>query len=102
MLESSIQQRGVKRIIVKESKTVALGIVYKHDREADSGLKTGGITPLLYLYSLQIGNVRFGLALATAPGVHLMAMSTTFHLIGVMWGNVYEPGVPAPLMSSYH
>ena len=31
-----------------------------------------------------------------------MAMSTTFHLIGVMCGNVHEPGVPAPLMSSYH
>ena len=57
---------------------------------------------LVFVFTPNRKCVRFGLALATAPGVHLMAMSTTFHLIGVMRGNVYEPGVPAPLMSSYH
>ena len=75
---------------------MALGIVYKHDRDRwDHSTFVFAFTPNRKF-------VRFGLALATAPGVHLMAMSTTFHLIGVMWGNVYEPGVPAPLMSSYH
>ena len=92
-------------ITVLESKTVALEIVYKHDREADSG-QVGSlhfcICIHLNTFTPSRKCVRIGLALTTAPGVHLMAMSITFHLIGVMWGNVCEPGVPAPLMSSYH